>query len=171
MSILEMDRMSASKLNMLIPVGFMLGAPLFGWLSDRVLHNKVHILILVMLTHTLIWVGLTFAATALGIGGMVALLLVMGFSAGGFGTTFWALVRETTPEQVMGVTSGLINPSAFLGVAIVQVWTGAILDKVGRVGDLYPLAAYEEAFLACLLLIVSCVLFCMCFSKKVYRAE
>jgi predicted MFS family arabinose efflux permease len=170
MSILELDRMYASNLNLLIPVGFILGAPLFGWLTDRVLHNKVHVLIFVMLIHTLIWAKLTFAGTALGTGGMVFLLLVMGCSAGGFGTTFWALVRETTPEQVMGITSGLINPAAFLGVAIIQVWTGNILDRVGRVSGMYPPAAYAEAFLGCFLIIVVCVLLCTCFSKKVYRA-
>jgi sugar phosphate permease len=171
MSILELDRMYASNLNLLIPVGFIFGAPLFGWLTDRVLHNKIHVLIFVMLIHTLIWAKLTFAGTALGTGGMVSLLLVMGCSAGGFGTTFWALVRETTPEQVMGITSGLINPAAFLGVAIIQVWTGTILDRVGRLGDMYPPAAYAEAFLVCLLIIVGCVILCTCFSKKVCRAE
>lgn len=33
MSALQVDRLSASRLNMVLPVGFMLGAPLFGWLN------------------------------------------------------------------------------------------------------------------------------------------
>ncbi len=171
MSVFELERTYASKLHMLIPVGFMLGAPLFGWLTGRILHNKVHVLIFVMLIHVFIWAGLTFAGRALGIGGMIPLLLLMGCAAGGFATTYWTLVRETTPARLMGITSGLLNPSAFLGVAIVQVWTGVILDRVGRVGDMYPPAAYEKAFLVCFLIIVGCVFLCGSFSKKVYGMD
>jgi len=119
-----------------------------------------------MFIHLIVWVGITFAERTLGVGGMIPLLLIMGGTAGGFGTIFWALVRDTTPVPVIGLTSGLLNPAAFLGVAIYQMWTGAILDRVGRIGDLYPPAAFREAFLVCLLTVVGCVLLVGCLSRQ-----
>jgi sugar phosphate permease len=145
---------------MLGPIGFIVGAPLTGWLSDKVFHNKAHILIYILAMMTGIWVGLTFGAHALGRGGIIPLLLFMGGATGGLGTIIWALVRETTPDPILGLTTGLLNPSPFLGAAILQVWTGAILDHVGRVDGIYPPAAYRNAFMVCLVIIACCLILC-----------
>ena len=74
----------------------------------------------------------------LGTGGMIPLLLVMEGAVGGLGTILWALVREITPVQIPGLTTGLLNPSPFLSSATFQVWTGAILGNVGRMDGTNP---------------------------------
>jgi hypothetical protein len=51
----------------------------------------------------------------------------------------------------------MLNPAPFFGVAVFQVLTGAILDQAGRVGELYPLSGFRNAFLACLFGIVICL--------------
>jgi len=53
--------------------------------------------------------------------------------------------------------SGMLNPAPFLGVAAFQVLTGAILNRTTRVGDLYPLSGFRNAFLICLFGIVICL--------------
>ena len=160
MTTLNLDRLHAAGLNMLVPIGFIVGAPLTGWLSDKVFHNKAQILICILAMMTGIWVGLTFGAHALGRGGIIPLLLFMGGATGGLGTILWALVRETTPDPILGLTTGLLNPSPFLGAAILQVWTGTILDHVGRVDGIYPPAAYRNAFSVCLVTIACCLILC-----------
>jgi len=160
MTTLNLDRLHAAGLNMLVPIGFIVGAPLTGWLSDKVFHNKAHILICILAMTTGIWVGLTFGVHALGRGGIIPLLLFMGGATGGLGTILWALVRETTPDPILGLTTGLLNPSPFLGAAILQVWTGTILDHVGRVDGIYPPAAYRNAFMVCLVIIACCLILC-----------
>lgn len=160
MTTLNLDRLHAAGLNMLVPIGFIVGAPLPGWLSDKVFHNKAHILICILATMTGIWVGLTFGAHALGRGGIIPLLLFMGGATGGLGTILWALVRETTPDPILGLATGLLNPSPLLGAATLQVWTGAILDHVGRMDGIYPPAAYRNAFMVCLVIIACCLILC-----------
>ena len=40
MAVLDVERILASKVNMLIPIGVIIGAPLFGWLPNRFLLNN-----------------------------------------------------------------------------------------------------------------------------------
>jgi len=165
MTALGIEHILASKLNMLIPVGVIIGAPAFGWLPNRFSLNKGNTLIAILTVYTLTWVGIIFFFRPLGIAGLSLLLLVMGVVAGGFISVLWGIVRETTPVEIMGLTSGMLNPAPFFGVAVLQVLTGAILDRSGRINDLYPLSGYTNAFLACLFVIVICLLLSFYFRR------
>ena len=153
-------------MNMLLPIGFMIGAPVFGWLSERVFRDRVNVLTFLLAIHAAVWLCLTIPRPGLGIGGMSFLFLVMGLAAGGFATALWSLVRDTTPLDQLGLTTGLLNPSPFVGVAVFQVWTGAVLDHVGRVGGSYPPEAFQRAFLVCFLSQVICLVLCLVFRKN-----
>jgi MFS family permease len=157
MTVLGIERIFASKLNMLIPVGVIIGAPFFGWLTDRFSLNKGNTLIVILTVYTLTWVGIIFFFSQLGTSGLSMMLLVMGIATGGFISTLWGIVQETTPSEILGLISGMLNPAPFLGVAVFQVLTGAILDRTIRVGDLYPLSGFRNAFLICLFGIVICL--------------
>lgn len=157
MTVLRIERIFASKLNMLIPVGVIIGAPFFGWLTDRFLLNKGNTLVAILTVYTLTWVGIIFFFSPLGITGLSLVLLVMGMATGGFISVLWGIVQETTPWEILGLTSGMLNPAPFLGVAVFQVLTGAILGQAGRVGDFYPLSGFRNAFFVCLLGILICL--------------
>jgi MFS family permease len=157
MTVLGIERIFASKLNMLIPVGVIIGAPFFGWLTDQFSLNKENTLIAILTVYTLTWVGIIFFFSQLGTAGLSMMLLVMGIATGGFISTLWGIVQETTPSEILGLISGMLNPAPFLGVAVFQVLTGAILDRTSRVGDLYPLSGFRNAFLICLFGIVICL--------------
>jgi MFS family permease len=74
----------------------------------------------------------------------------MGIVIGGFISTIWGIIRETTPAERLGLTSGILNPAPFLGVAAFQVLTGNIIDQTGRVGERYSLSGFKSAFSVCL---------------------
>jgi MFS family permease len=111
-------------------------------------------------------VGIIFFFRALEIVGLSMMLMVMGIVAGGFISVLWGIVRDTTPVETMGLTSGMLNPAPFFGVAVLQVLTGAILDWAGRIGDLYTLSGFKSAFMACLLVIVICLLLSFYFRRS-----
>jgi len=157
MTVLGIERIFASKLNMMIPVGVIIGAPFFGWLTDQFSLNKENTLIAILTVYTLTWVGIIFFFSQLGTAGLSMMLLVMGIATGGFISTLWGIVQETTSSEILGLISGMLNPAPFLGVAVFQVLTGAILDRTSRVGDLYPLSGFRNAFLICLFGIVICL--------------
>lgn len=149
MSALDLERLRASLINTLLPVGLILGAPTLGRWADRLEGNRVRLLLAVACCQGAIWILL-----ALGLGSMSVLVssitfLFFGMAAGGLATSFWGVVRAVTPARHLGITTGLLNPAPFLGSALMQVITGAILDHFGKTGDLYPKEAYQMAFLAC----------------------
>lgn len=138
-------------------IGVIIGAPFFGWLTDRFALCKRDTVIGIIVGYGLTWTGLIFFHSPLGALGISAMLLIMGIAAGGFISAVWGLVRESTPQQILGLTSGLLNPAPFLGVAAFQVLTGTILDHAGRVGDTYPVAGFQSAFMTCLIGIAACL--------------
>jgi sugar phosphate permease len=157
MAVLGIEHIFASKLNMLIPVGVIIGAPLFGWMPDRFSLDKGNTLIAILTVYALTWVGIIFVSNQLDTIGLSLVLLLMGIAAGGFISTLWGIVQEATPSDILGLTSGMLNPAPFLGVAAFQVITGAILDRGDRVGGLYQISGFKNAFLACLFCIIICV--------------
>jgi sugar phosphate permease len=150
MSALGIDRMTASKLNMLIPIGVVVGSPLFGWLAGRFRLDGNRTLIVIMAGLTLIWVALVFLYAPLGLTGLSVLLFALGLLTGGFVSIFWALIKEATAAPVLGLTLGMMNPAPFLGVAAFQVITGKILDQAGQTDGLYSLTGFRHAFMVCL---------------------
>lgn len=150
MTALDIERIPASQLNMLIPIGVIIGAPFFGWLPDRLSLNKANTLATIIALYTLCWLAILLAFSRLGLVGFAVIFFVMGFVIGGFISTIWGIIRETTPIQRLGLTSGILNPAPFLGVAAFQVLTGNIIDRAGRIGDIYPLAGFKSAFCLCL---------------------
>ena len=166
MSSLGIARIYASKLNMLIPIGFIIGSPLIGWLSERLLWPKITTLRVIIGIYIISWIGITFCYSWLGAVGLSVMLIGMGLVAGGFISVFWGVIRETTPEKTLGMVSGLLNPAPFLGVAIFQVITGAILNRAERVDGLYPLSGFTDAFSVCVMAIAVCLGMCFFLSNK-----
>jgi sugar phosphate permease len=142
---LGVDRLYASGLNMLIPLGAILGAPLCGWLSDRVWPNS-RILFSLLLIQMFTWGLLAFFSDALNREFLGALLFIIGFFIGGLSISMWTLVKQTTDQEILGLVTGLLNPFPMLGMAVFQSWTGAFLDSAGKGKGLQSLEAYESLF-------------------------
>ena len=156
----------ASKINMLIPLGFITGSSLLGWLGSRIFRNKMTLLICLLIISITMWTGLIISRIPGGITSVMIVMFVIGGASGGMFTILWTLVRESTPRVVLGLTMGLLNPFPMMGIAVFQVWTGAVLDRVGRVNGIYPAEAYQNAFSLCLAVTVGCLVIALLARKK-----
>jgi MFS family permease len=154
---LGIDQLLASQLNMLIPVGVIVGAPLFGWMPDRFGLDKCRVLIGILVTYVVSWVGITFFTNFAGVGGTALVLLVMGGAGGAFISTLWGIIRLVVPPAHLGLFSGILNPAPFLGVAAFQVLTGAILDRSAAGAAIYSLTGFHNAFIICLACATVCL--------------
>jgi len=166
MTALGIERVYASNLNMLIPVGVIVGSPFIGWLTGRFELDKVRALRIIITVYAITWVGVTFYFSQFGMLGLSMLLLVMGIVAGGFISTLWGFIQETVPSETLGLTSGLLNPAPFFGVAAYQVITGAILDRSGRIDESYTLIGYQNAFMVCIGSIIVCLVLSLLLSRS-----
>ncbi|MEJ5377930.1 MAG: MFS transporter [bacterium] len=170
MSSLGVERLQASFVNMLLPLGLILGAPILGKWVDRLGSTRRELLLVLAWVQTLLWVVLATGSISQLLGASVVLFL-FGFTAGGLATSFWGVVRHSTAGRIMGVTTGLLNIAPFLGSGILQVATGAILDQVGKTGEMYCSAAYERAFLLCLWAALLPSLAAVVFRKKIHSGD
>ncbi len=158
MSVLDADRLQASQLNMVLPVGFIVGAPLLGWIADRFHTKKQQLFIGLLTAIAFLWLILSYRAHTLSVTDLVVLFFAMGAMTGGWLSVLWGLVRESTSANTMGFISGVMNPAPFFGIAVFQVLTGAVLDHVGRVNGAYPPEAFQMTFWVCTLAAAACLL-------------
>jgi sugar phosphate permease len=81
----------------------------------------------------------------IGQSGLFAALLVAGFCTSDLSQVLFAMVREYYPSAVAATAVGCINTGSFLGGALDQLVTGAILDSFGRIEgkNAYSESAYR----------------------------
>jgi sugar phosphate permease len=144
----------AADFILIAAVGQISGAPLVGFLSDRVLRRRR----LPMVVFSAIFL-VAFLFLALWQGGHLPLdvLYPVSFLAGfGVGTVplLFAAVRELAEPSVRGTSTGLVNMGGFISAAIAQPlfgyfldrgWTGVMVEGV----RIYPQAAFQPGLLLC----------------------
>ncbi len=141
------SRLQAGGLLMMLPLGFVIGAPTFGFLADKVALGRKGVLLCSL------GLGLTCWAFFLLSGGSPSslllgpLFLIMGACGGGSLSLYMTITKELFPPWLTGTALGLMNPAAFLSTALFQPFTGFLMDKVGRSGAVYPLEAYYNVFI------------------------
>ena len=138
----------AAAMTSTLLVAWAVGGPIFGWFSDRLGHRKRLYLIGCVISIAG-WLSITFI-TKIPIYGLVAMLLVTGFSSGCIIITF-AFAKESVPSHLSGTVSGVVNMGVMMGPTLLQPAVGWILDKKWQ-GDvirgirLYTLDAYQTGF-------------------------
>jgi len=145
----DLTKAEAAGLVSILFVGWGIGAPLLGWLSDRLRRRRA----LVLAGGTLATLGIAAAIYTPGITPpwLGAILFVQGLGASSMVLCF-AVARENTPAWAGGATLGIVNTLVVGSGAIMQPLLGWALDTLwdGRVeagARVYSVAAYETAFL------------------------
>jgi sugar phosphate permease len=144
-----LERSHAAVFTTTMLLGFAVGGPILGALSDRVGRRKLPYLG-AALAHAAGW-GVFLLVPDLPSAARYALFALIGFSAGGLIIGF-AFSREVNHPGAAGTVGGVVN-MAVLGFAAVQQslmgwildrhWQGAMVEGV----RVYDAAAYEAAFL------------------------
>ena len=120
-----LPRATAATLTSMLFVGWGAGAPLFGWLSDRIGRRKAPLLAGVVLETAalaaIVWVG---DLPVLALGGLC-------FTTGFLGSAQivgFALVRENHPAALSGTAIGFVNGMVTGAGALFQPLVGLLLD-------------------------------------------
>lgn len=145
-----MSRPSAAMAASMVMLGWGIGAPLIGWVSDRIGRRKEPI----------------FAGIVVGGGALMAIVYVPGLPLPaifvlllltGFGAsstiTCYAAARENHPAAVGATAMATVNALTMLAGAFGQPFIGWLLDlnwdgKTVAGARVYPVAAYHAAFLS-----------------------
>lgn len=148
-------RVEAANLTSWLAIGMGLGAPLVGWVSDRWLKRRRLPMGASATVFALFWVPLAApGAVSLPDAWLGPWLFGMGIASSGL-VLVWSCVREVNDPARVGVAVGFCNVPIFLGFALLQWASGAMLDArwAGAMHDgirVYPPGAYEAVFRLCL---------------------
>ena len=143
-----LDRPAAAGVTSMVFIGWGVGAPVVGWLSDRIHRRKLPFVAGLMLT-ALAMAGLAWAP-GLPLWAVSALCFLCGFGGSGQILGF-AAVRELNPPAAAGAAIGVVNAvvtgagalfQPLLGWLLDLAWTGEMADGV----RVYSIAAYGTAF-------------------------
>jgi sugar phosphate permease len=151
-----LPRVQAANLVALAAVGLLVGAPLIGWLSDRVLERRRLPLVAISALNVLAWLPLTLPSTPIAAAWLGPVCFLIGLSASVVVLVF-ACIREVNDPRYVGVALGFHNFPAFIFFGLTQWLTGVVLDHlwdgilVGGV-RVYSADAYRAAFTLCLAL-------------------
>ena len=161
-----LGRPEAAFLVSLLLLGWALGAPAGGWLSDR-LGKRRPILIVGSAIVSFALLGLIFMP-GLPLAFSVALFILIGF-AGGFMACCFALVREVIPTRIMGGAIGIVNSLTVASGAVLQPLVGWMLDiqwqgEMEGAAPVYSASDYRTAFI--LVLVSSLIGLYICWRLK-----
>jgi MFS family permease len=139
----------AAALTSCLLIGWAVGAPAFGWLSDRMGKRKP-LYIFGSMIMALGW-SLILFQKSLTFYQLVAVLWTTGFFSGCMILSF-AFVTESVPQSLSGTVSGLTNMGVMLGPTLLQPGVGWILDYnwTGQMTNgvrVYSLDAYQTGFI------------------------
>jgi sugar phosphate permease len=135
-------------------VGMMVGAPLVGFLSDRILHRRrlpAVVFASIFLASFLFLV--LYGGGHPPLGALYPVCFLIGLGMGSAPLVF-ASVGAIAKPSVRGTASGLVNMGGFISATIAQPLFGYLLDR-GWQGEIiervriYPLGAFHQGLLLC----------------------
>src|SRR5204863_7524386 len=151
----------------------LVGAPLTGCLSDRVLSRRKAPFVTLASASFGLWAIFVATLGRLPLPGLYALFLALGTVGGAFVLT-WPIGREVNPPHLAGVAVAVVNLGGFLGAALTQAPIGALLDArwTGALADgsrVYSVDAYMAAFGTCAALTLAAALLSLAFRETCGR--
>lgn len=142
------------------PLGFILGGPMIGYLSDRILKNRKRVVVLGLAGYSLMMAPLCIGSRSLPHLLLLSLFAGMGFftSAGGI---MYANIKELLPKRISGLAMTGVNFFTMMGAATFQHGIGAFIKHLSGSTLMTPHAFYwgfRLCFIASLIGVV-CYLF------------
>jgi sugar phosphate permease len=148
MEIYGLNRAETANILMMIAVGIIIGSPLLSFISDRVVQGRKPVLIGSAIILITVWIPLAFFTARLNTTILALICFLMGVFSGSIVVIAFTATKELFPTAIAGTSTGTVNLFPFFGGAVFQPLMGAVLDKVGKVGGVYPVSGYGWAFFA-----------------------
>jgi len=168
MSVHHVGREQAAAAVMMIGLGYIVNAPVAGWLADRLSRRsgdafraRRSILAWTTGAYALTWIPIVFLPGRLSMGALYVLLFTMGLGASSGGLGF-AIVKDQYPPEAAGSATSVANIMSIIGASAIPPVIGVLIHGATVAGagigavyglSLWPcLAAGVCAWLAAMLL-------------------
>lgn len=156
MDVYGYTRLQAGTFLMMFPIGFIIGSPLVGFLAGRSNIGRKNILLITLFPSVVCWGIIFFSGGKPNSAFFIPMFLIIGLCGGGSLSLFMTMMKELFPPWLTGTAIGLMNPAAFFATALFQPFTGFLMDRVGKIGPVYPLEAYQQVFTVFFISVILC---------------
>jgi sugar phosphate permease len=139
--------LGAANLILVLNLGLAAGAPLGGWLSDRVVRSRKRLVVASLVG--IVVAELALAASSFAPRVWVAAVVLAGLGvASGFGQIAYAHVKDLVPAHMAGMAMTGVNFFVMFGAAAFLHGTGWVLERASGPSGARGPAGYGAAFLA-----------------------
>ncbi|WP_244597106.1 MFS transporter [Ochrobactrum soli] len=137
----HMSMAAAASDASMVPIGWVIGCPLLGYISDRIGRRKP-----VLIGGALVMLGAGLAAIYVPAGTFprYSVALVLGIASGAAMIPF-AMIKEANPSGVKGTAAGVMNFLVFLTTGLMSPFISRLM--VPSSGTPMTLADFQHAFL------------------------
>jgi sugar phosphate permease len=130
----------------MLALAMIVGSPLLGWLSDRVLRSRKKVIFLAAVITLGLTVPLAFFPAGMNRPMLYLLCFLLGLFNSAVVVVAFTAAKELFPVEIAGTSVGLANLFPFLGGAIAPPILGAILEAQEKTATGYSAQAYSKAF-------------------------
>ena len=148
----------AGNLIMALSVGFITGAPVSGYLLDRLFHSTKLTTLCGVSIYALLLIPLSGASDINSAAAFSALFFAVGFF-NSFGTFAFAHVKQLFPLRISGSVIAGINFFSMSGAAILMPVLGKVIEAFSPGGGTNSPQAFHLAFLVCCIGMASSIIF------------
>lgn len=145
----NLSQENAASVVMTFTVGYMVGAPLLGYVSDRLFRRRKGVLLGAAAVFAITWLPIVLSPGKVPPVVLCAILFIMGLAASSANLAL-VMVKESFTSSISGTAVGCANVANMLGAAIVPGIAGWLISHVG-VNRTAPDVMYRYAFLPCLM--------------------
>jgi len=138
------------KILILFPIGFLIGSPIIGIISDRVFKNRKTVAVLTMSFYTLFIFPLTGLLSIASLSIMAGIFFCIGFLNSG-SMVLYANVKELLPSYISGTAMSAVNFFTMAGAGFFQHIMGIIIERFSIQEGQIPPEAFSFAFGLCFL--------------------
>ena len=136
------------KILMLFPVGFLLGGPILGFLSDRVFRSRKSVALLAMGVYAIFFFPLTGFFPTPSLIMIAGIFFFIGFLTS-CGNVMYAHIKELLPDSISGTAMSAVNFFTMAGAGVFQHVMGIAIDKFSLHQIQLPTEAFSFAFGLC----------------------
>ena len=171
MDVFGLTPVEAGPILSSIALGYIVGCPLTGMISDRLVPSRKKLTLTVLSLYLLPWLLLMHYLQPGRDEFLYPVYVSIGLFASG-SVLFITHLKELFPAQIVGTALSLSNLFAIGGAGILQYLMGWIIERHPTVGRAYPLEAYREAFFLPLSgMIVTLILYLRTTEKAIPRKK
>ncbi len=158
----HVSAVEAASVISVVFIGWAIGSPLFGWISDRIQRRKP--IVFASAAFSLLFIFIILYCPAMPLSWLFVVAFLYGFSNVGVSTCY-AIAAELTPNRFAGTALGFTNMASILLGALFQPVVGRLLDMHwdGKVVDgvrYYSAADLQTAMVSLPVCLVLCLVLC-----------